>query len=223
MTAPLDQHVVIFARQPKLGQVKTRLAATVGDARALEIYVALAERVVASLNEPDAWKLVVRCAPDVARGDVERWLGGAVAVAPQGDGDLGARMSRALTAHLEQGAARVVIVGTDCPDVGPEIVRQAFAALETNDLVYGPALDGGYYLVGARRPVPQVFVDVPWSAPDTLAVSLERAQSADLSVQLLEPLSDIDTEDDWRAWQARADGPAAQSASATEAGEEPRS
>lgn len=223
MTAPLDQHVVIFARQPKLGQVKTRLAATVGDARALEIYVALAERVVASLNEPDAWKLVVRCAPDVARADVERWLGGAVAVAPQGDGDLGARMSRALTAHLEQGAARVVIVGTDCPDVGPEIVRQAFAALETNDLVYGPALDGGYYLVGARRPVPQVFVDVPWSSPDTLAVSLERAQSADLSVQLLEPLSDIDTEADWRAWQARADGPAAQSASATEAGEEPRS
>lgn len=223
MTARPDQHLVIFAREPRLGQVKTRLAATVGDARALAIYVALAERVVASLTVPDAWKLVVRCAPDVAGVEVERWLGGAVAVEPQGDGDLGARMSRALTDHLERGAARVVIVGTDCPDVGPEIVQQAFAALETNDLVYGPALDGGYYLVGARRPVPQVFTDVPWSSPDTLAVSLQHAQAAALSVQLLEPLGDIDTEEDWRAWQARAVAAAAQSASAIEAGEAPRS
>jgi uncharacterized protein len=197
------QRVVVFARAPQLGQVKTRLAATVGAERALEIYTTLAEGVVASLAATAAWELVVRCAPDAARDEVARWFGADVSVEPQGEGDLGARMLRALEAHLAGGAHRVVIVGTDCPDLDAHVVQRAFAALVTHDLVYGPASDGGYYLVGARRPVPAVFTDVPWSAVDTLAVSLERARQADYSVQLLDVLADIDTEQDWLAWEAR--------------------
>lgn len=194
---------MVFARAPQLGRVKTRLAATVGAERALRIYASLAERVVASLAAGGAWELVVRCAPDDGCEDVARWLGGRLRIEPQGDGDLGARMARALSAELAAGARRVVIVGTDCPDVGPEVVQRAFGALQAHDLVYGPATDGGYYLVGARRPVPAVFTGVPWSTAETLAASLERARHAGYSVRLLEMLSDIDTEEDWRTWRAR--------------------
>jgi rSAM/selenodomain-associated transferase 1 len=194
---------VVFARAPIPGTVKSRLASTVGAQRALEIYTQLAAGIIAALHDPARWELVVRGVPDDALADLLPWVEGRGTLEPQGAGDLGDRMRRALEQHLEGGAERVVIVGTDCPEVTPSVIEAAFGALGDADIVYGPATDGGYYLVGARRAVPEVFHDIPWSDARTLSVSLERAGRAGYRVCVLEPLTDIDTEADWEAWRRR--------------------
>jgi rSAM/selenodomain-associated transferase 1 len=209
--------VVIFARAPELGRVKTRLAATVGAPEALACYRAMGRAVVDAVRHPGGatgaarWRLVVAHTPADAAPALAAWLdpqgAGGLAYAPQADGDLGARMRAAVERAIADGAPRVVVVGTDCPDVDAAVVGDAFAALDTADVVLGPALDGGYYLVGVRAPADRacaaLFEGVPWSAPDTLAVTLARAAAAGLSVARLAPLRDVDTADDWAWWRGR--------------------
>lgn len=200
MYSPLPgDRVVVFARAPESGRVKTRLAATVGDARALAIYMQLAERVTRAVAM-GPWALEIRCAPDEAAPSVATWLGRRDGVVPQGGGDLGARLTRAMSDHFASSTGRLVIIGTDCPEVDAAVIQQAFAALAGVDVVFGPALDGGYYLVGTRCLAPGIFEEVPWSAPDTLEVSQRRARADGHSVTQLAPLRDIDTEADWVTW-----------------------
>ena len=212
-TDPLDAHaaaqrraLVIFARAPEAGRVKTRLAAALGPEAALAAYRALGARVVGAVRGVDSCDVVVAYTPHEARPLVEGWLGGALGYEPQTEGDLGARMAGAIARRHARGAAKVVVIGTDCPDVTAATVEDAFDQLDTADVVLGPALDGGYYLVGVRRPAPEIFAGVPWSAPDTLAVTIERARAAGLAVALLAPLRDIDTAEDWAAWVAESLG-----------------
>jgi hypothetical protein len=197
--------VLVFARVPERGQVKTRLARTLGDDKALEIYRELAAVVVKSLKAAAGVDLVVCGATEGSAAVLREWLG-VTEVWEQGGGDLGARMSRTMQRAFDRGVGAVLLVGTDCPDVSEGVINAAVALLATHDVVFGPATDGGYYLVGARRPVPEVFDGVPWSAPDTLAVSLTKAARSGLSVGQLAMLDDIDTEDDWRRWEARRRG-----------------
>lgn len=96
----------------------------------------------------------------------------------------------------------MIVVGTDCPSLTAETVEQAFDALERAEVVIGPALDGGYYLIGMSSLQSSLFIDVPWSSADTRAITLERARAAGLRVSLLPVLRDIDTANDWRAWRA---------------------
>lgn len=218
---PPSDVLVIFARAPERGRVKTRLAAAVGDDAALACYRALGAAVVRAVRPPrdggvPAWRTVVAHTPADAAPALRAWLapaGGALAYEPQADGDLGARMRAAVERAVEAGAARVVVIGTDCPDVDATVVGEALAALDDPDapggadVVLGPALDGGYYLVGVRAPAARactaLFEQVPWSASDTLAVTLARAAAAGLRVAQLAPRRDVDTVDDWRWWRAR--------------------
>jgi uncharacterized protein len=208
--------LVVFARAPERGRVKTRLAAAIGDDAALACYRALGAAVVDALRPPvapdgrRAWRTIVAHTPADAAPALAAWLTPAhdgLAYEPQADGDLGARMRAAAERAAAGGADRVVVVGTDCPDVDAATVAAALDALGRADVVLGPALDGGYYLVGIRAPVARacaaLFDGVPWSAPDTLAVSLARAAAAGLTVAQLAPLRDVDTEEDWRWWQER--------------------
>ena len=192
--------LVVFVRAPRLGRVKTRLAASVGDERALGAYVALGRRVFDAVLSPGEWRCAVYLTPPGSEDEVHRWLPGAASYRPQSGGDLGERMAAAIAAELRGGADRVVLIGTDCPDLDAAAVARAFGALDAADVVLGPALDGGYYLVGMRRLHAPVFAGVPWSSADTLGVTLERAHAHGLAVALLEPLRDVDTESDWRAW-----------------------
>ena len=211
-SAPPLPVLVVFARAPERGRVKTRLAASVGEAAALACYRELGRAVVDAVRAPTgeggraAWRTVVAHTPPDGAPALAAWLDpdgrGALAYEPQVDGDLGARMRAAVERALAAGAPRVVVVGTDCPDVDAAVVGEALAALDAADVVLGPALDGGYYLVGVRHPRPEIFAGVPWSTPHTLAVTLQRAQSAGLTVALLAPLRDIDTAADWEAWRA---------------------
>ena len=199
--------VVVVARAPRAGAVKTRLAAGVGDAEALRIYRELGARVCGALAALGGCARTVAVTPDDALDEAAAWLGDAWRYAPQGDGDLGARMGRQLRLAFAGGADAAVVVGTDCPDVDAPIIESALAALAGADVVFGPALDGGYYLVGARRDAAgddpaRLFDGVPWSSPRTLEANLRRVAALGLRHALLPPLRDVDTAADWAAWQA---------------------
>jgi len=192
--------VVIFARAPDLGKVKTRLAAELGEREALAIYTSLAEntvRVVAMLPQCDR---VVAYTPKDAYIRMRDWLGDGFSYEAQCDGDLGARMAHAFRSRFDENAESVLLIGTDAPGIDSSVLVEGFAALSHDDVVFGPALDGGYYAVGLRAPHAVLFENISWSETDTLSRSIAAARGAGLSVHLLPELSDIDTARDWRRW-----------------------
>ena len=194
--------LIVFARAPELGQVKTRLAAGLGDIAALEIYRRLAGQVISAVRAGDSYSVTVAYTPAATEHLMCEWLGPSTVLKPQVGGDLGVRMAHAIDEALASGAQRVVVIGTDCPDVNAHVVEAAFQRLATSDAVLGPATDGGYYLIGMSSVHRQLFDDIPWSSPDTLGATLDRARASGISVALLEERRDIDTADDWRAWAA---------------------
>lgn len=124
------------------------------------------------------------------------WLGAGVRFQPQGDGDLGDRMGAAFQAAFADGIGRVVIIGIDCPDVSTALLVEAFEALQTQDIVLGPATDGGYYLIGLRRWIPDLFTAMPWGSDRVLRLTLDRAEALQIRPQQLIPLNDIDRPED---------------------------
>lgn len=196
--------IILFARAPELGRVKTRLAHEIGDAAALAAYEELGRtcwsNAVAARGALGG-RALVAYTPHDGEDSVRAWLSGADAYTVQQNGDLGQRMLSAITSALSDGAGRVVVIGSDCPTLSERVLLDAFAALDRADVVIGPATDGGYYLIGMSRARDVLFADVPWSSPLTLGVTLDRAQAAGLRVALLQPLSDVDTADDWYAWK----------------------
>ncbi|MFZ5780490.1 MAG: TIGR04282 family arsenosugar biosynthesis glycosyltransferase [Pseudomonadota bacterium] len=187
----MRRHVVIFARTPQAGRVKRRLAASIGATAAMRFYRALLEAQLRRLSGDRRWTVWICATPDSSLGHPvwhhiprPRRIG-------QADGDLGRRMGHALRS-LPPGPA--VLVGSDIPALrGPHIVR-AFALLGEHDLVFGPATDGGFWLVGARRlrPLPyRLFAGARWSTPHALADVLAGIP-ADQSVALADALDDVD-------------------------------
>ncbi len=199
--------LIVFARAPELGRVKTRLAAEVGDDAALRTYRTLAEQVIAAVSTPATYSVTVAYTPPDAGPAMRDWLGPAVTLRPQSGGDLGIRMAAAIADAISGGAGRVVAIGTDCPDVTADVVAEAFTRLGAADVVLGPASDGGYYLIGMSRPHRALFEGVPWSSAETLRATLARARAGGLSVALLDERRDVDTAEDWRAWLASSGQP----------------
>jgi hypothetical protein len=198
---------VLFARAPVLAAVKTRLARDVGDARALELYTWLGARVAARVFAGGAYAKVVAFTPAGAGAEVRAWLPGADEYVAQADGDLGARMAAAVAAALGRGRGRVVVVGTDCPAVDAGRVEEALARLVEVPCVLGPALDGGYYLIGAAAELP-VFTDMSWGTGEVLAATRARLRAAGLAWSELAPARDVDTAADLVAVADLADAPA---------------
>jgi len=195
---------------PRPGAVKTRLIPAVGAERACELYRALVRHTLATAAElarlaDVAVEVRLADAPDAeaARG----WLGEGVAIREQGDGDLGARMERATREALAEGAAAAVVIGADCPQLTAADLGATLDMLRENDVVLGPAVDGGYYLVGLRRPQPELFHDVAWSTASVLTQTLAAAKRSALKCHLLKRLGDVDEPDDLATWAAT---PAAQ-------------
>lgn len=194
--------VIVFAKLPRRSRVKTRLARRLGDGAALRTYGALLRQTVRRLSDP-RWRLVLAVTPDRAARCGAGGLGAAwprllpgvcARLQPQGPGDLGVRMARALR---RAGPGPAVLVGSDIPDLDADTVARALSALGEADLVFGPAADGGFYLVGARHPGrvfgpgSRVFRGVTWSTPRTLAET--RASVPPHSrVALIRTLEDLD-------------------------------
>ncbi|MCP5366138.1 MAG: TIGR04282 family arsenosugar biosynthesis glycosyltransferase [Hyphomicrobiales bacterium] len=187
-------HLVVFVKQPRLGRVKTRLAADIGAVAAWRFYRQMLRTVLPPLARDRRWRTWLAVTPDGAPGP---WPVD-VPIIDQGPGDLGARMARPFHV-LPPGP--VVIVGTDVPAVTPARIARAFRALGNHDAVFGPATDGGYWLVGLRRRprVSDPFRGVRWSTAQALADTL--ANLAGLRVAFVDTLSDVDDGAAYRAWR----------------------
>jgi rSAM/selenodomain-associated transferase 1 len=188
--------VLVFAKAPRLGEVKTRLARDIGEADALEVYRAVGGRVVCGVATD--YPVTVWYYPPEAGTEMREWLGDHEFRAQHGR-DLGERLSHAFASHFSRGAGPVLAIGADAPGVSTATIREAVAALAEVDVVLGPAVDGGYYLLGLNRFESGLFTDIPWSSDRVLQVTVARCRSNDLRVRQLGALRDLDTAEDLRA------------------------
>lgn len=188
--------VVVFAREPVAGNVKTRLAAGVGGTAALALYRAFLEDLLVELHK-GPWALRVAVAGDPERF-AETFGIDPKSCFPQGEGDLGTRMDATFHRILEDAHRdRCLLVGSDMPqlDVSAVALADAALAMGETDVVLGPALDGGYYLIGMARPHP-LFSEIAWSTDAVLRQTRSRAQQLGLRTQLLPEAFDVDTVED---------------------------
>lgn len=192
----MTAHVAVLLKAPRAGHVKTRLAAKVGDAAALAIYRELAGRALAAVDQAGLPATVWYDPPD-ALAAMQTWLGARRAYRPQPAGDLGARLAAA-AAEAGPGTAWLAI-GGDCPAVSGALLSAAADALAGADVVAGPSEDGGYWLIGARAPVPDLWSGMPWSSAALLAATRRRVAGLGLRLALLPRLADVDTAADARA------------------------
>jgi uncharacterized protein len=197
------EQLIIFTRYPEPGKTKTRLIPALGAVGAADLHRQMTEHLLTKVRKFASTRAVaIQVCHD--GGDVElmkQWLGPGILFQPQGSGDLGVRMERAFAAAFQSGCERVTVVGTDCPTITINILQTAFAALGDSDFVLGPATDGGYYLIGLRRPVPQLFQGVPWGTATVFEQTLRIADELGLRHTLLDPLADVDRPEDLWVWE----------------------
>jgi rSAM/selenodomain-associated transferase 1 len=185
--------IIIFIKNPELGKAKTRLASTVGPERALGIYIALlghTRRVVSSVPARRLlyYSSFIDTQDEWSDKDFDKYL--------QIKGGLGEKMATAFQQAFENGAP-VLIVGSDCAQLTPDILLSAIESLNKNDVVIGPAEDGGYYLLGMNRFLPELFRGISWSTEQVFPQTLTILEKLGASYGLLPTLSDIDYEEDW--------------------------
>ena len=187
----MKKALIIFVRKPELGKVKSRLAATIGDEKALDVYKELlvfthnislgvkADKFVFYLNEIEK---------------IDLWSQGGYKKMSQCEGDLGEKMYNAFSSLFRNGYNQVMIIGSDCPELTTAIMEDAFKMLKHNDVVLGPANDGGYYLLAIKKIYAELFTDIYWSTEKVLSQTLAACTTVGLSFALLPKLTDIDTE-----------------------------
>lgn len=188
--------LIIFAKNPEFGKVKTRLAATIGHKKALEIYnkLLLRTRLIAS---PFIEQTIVYftnyydTTPEWSSFNQRLQVGDA----------LGSRMSNAFEESFEEGCQKVVVIGTDCYEITSAIISSAFKALDTNDVVIGPAEDGGYYLLGMKKNHSEFFRNKKWSTETVFIDTIEDVKKLKLRHKNLPTLTDIDTEKELRKFK----------------------
>jgi hypothetical protein len=179
-----------MARAPELGKVKSRLAKTVGEQRALEVYVKLLEHTLNSVKE-SGYESLLFVDGDLTYFEERGWK-----VEVQSVGDLGEKMKDAFSRSFALGFEKILMIGTDCYEINSEIILTAFGGLSSCDVVLGPADDGGYYLIGMKKMHLELFENMPWSTSDLYTQTIEAARELSLSTVSLPSKSDIDEEKD---------------------------
>jgi rSAM/selenodomain-associated transferase 1 len=194
--------VLAFLKEPIPGRVKTRLAADIGPENAARAYEGMVCRVLQQI--PENFGICIAYSPAGAEARLRDWLRedlrdrDQVAWIEQVEGDLGERLEAATQALFEAEASPVLVIGTDCPSIDAACYASALKALEAKDAVFGPTLDGGYYLVGTKAFSPALFREIEWSSPRTLEMSLEAGQKNGLKIAKLDLKEDID---DLLSWE----------------------
>ena len=181
--------LVIFVRNPILGQVKTRLAKDIGDKLALAIYLQLLQHTL-KITRGLSFRKFIYYADEVS--DYDLWSVPGYTKRKQNGTDLGERMLNSFKELFEQSFNRIIIIGSDCLQLQTENLQEAVALLESNVAVMGPASDGGYYLLGLTKLYPELFVNKPWSTDQVFAKTIDDFNNLGISYALLEELSDID-------------------------------
>lgn len=192
MTPSSDQALLIFTRNPELGKCKTRLAATIGDPAALEVYKHLLRHTAeqcAEFRQADRFVYFTE-----ALGTGEFWDPSTFTYKLQQGSDLGEKMKNAFRAAFGAGYKRVVLIGSDLPDLDTQVLGQAFEALKQQEVVFGPAADGGYYLVGLVEVPEQIFIGKSWGGTEVLSDTLSDLQG--IQVSLLSERNDVDRYED---------------------------
>ena len=179
----------VFAKQPLPGMVKTRLCPPLTQEQAADLYRVCLQETVTRMQS------LVGCELAICYSGDKDWFANTfpgVRLVPQCGRDLGERMARSLSDWLAAGYKAALLIGSDAPDLPLERIEQAFSALENADLVHGPALDGGFYLVGETIHHQQLFQEIPWSTAEVLKQTLVKAAQLGLRSVLLEPWDDLD-------------------------------
>lgn len=205
---PGEERLIVFTRYPEAGRTKTRMIPLLGAKGAAELQRAMTDHLLRRLDEwvrGDGRDLEIRYAGGT-QDRMRAWLGSGYRLRPQGAGDLGARMERSLREAFGDGCARAAVIGTDVPGISTPLIREALTALFAVDLVLGPAVDGGYYLVGVHRGVPAaqraaLFHGIPWGGSQVWAATLAAAEGLGLSYRRLTELEDVDRPENWPVWE----------------------
>ncbi len=200
----LQDRLIVFGRYPEPGKTKTRLIPLLGMTGAAHFHQRLMEKAVkTSLEFAQKWPAQVDISfAGGSKKKMKKWLGPGPRYTPQVEGNLGDRMSRALVMAFQQGCKRVVLVGTDVPNFSQRHLTEAFHALAQKEIVIGPSTDGGYWLLGMKRPL-DVFRKIEWGSSEVLQKTLSLAKSYSLSVHLMDPLRDMDTPQDLAEWEGK--------------------
>ncbi|MEI8185330.1 MAG: TIGR04282 family arsenosugar biosynthesis glycosyltransferase [Chlorobiaceae bacterium] len=188
-----DSLLIIFTKNPERGLVKTRLASSIGDEKALEVYETLRRHTACVVEKVDVNRTVFYShflpAEDIFKPEYYH-------VQLQIGEDLGERMLYAMSNGFDAGFRHIVLIGTDCYELSTAILDSAFATLERSDAVVGPASDGGFYLIGLNMAIPELFLGRQWSTKEVLSETIGILSRLAIQYELLAELSDIDTLDD---------------------------
>ena len=208
MAAVMPQRLIVFTRFPEPGKTKTRLIPALGPEGAARLQRQMTEHILATAailsNRPGLTTEVRHDGGNSAL--MLEWLGSQFSYRPQGPGDLGRRMVRAFEEAFRDSNKGAVIIGSDIPGISAQIIEQAFDGLQKNDLVIGPAHDGGYYLIGLKNTAPaetyaRLFENINWGTDAVLSQTLQTARKSGLGFIMLETLADVDHPADLHHWQ----------------------
>lgn len=199
----MAERLIIFTRYPEPGLTKTRLIPTLGAKGAATLQQQMTEYTLTKVRELQNRPSIEVRFTGGSLTLMQDWLGNDIVYQPQGKGDLGERMARSLSVAFRSGMERVVIIGTDCPGLNANLIAKAFHQLHAHDLVLGPALDGGYYLIGLRCFILELFTDINWGTAEVLHQTIAIAKKLDLSVAYLPQLADVDRPEDLPVWEMR--------------------
>jgi rSAM/selenodomain-associated transferase 1 len=192
-----DRCLLFFIKSPEKGRVKTRLASAVGDEMAVRLYRRFLLETLFTLNR-GTFLFYLCFYPENSLSDLKGWLGDDYLYMPQKGEDLGERMKNGFIDAFAMNFKRVVLIGSDIPDLPLEFIEEAFTSLQEKDIVIGPSLDGGYYLIGFKDKnfSLRVFEGIPWSTKRVFEETMKILKQEGLTVHTLQHWRDIDTIDD---------------------------
>jgi uncharacterized protein len=202
---PAKQCIIMFVKLPEKGKVKTRLIKAVGADAVLSLYECFVFDFIETLEKNDSPFRICFSPPESLR-EVSVWLGEHHTYMQQAGRDLGERMKNAFTDAFTGGFSKVIIIGSDLPDLQKYILDTAFSALHVNDIVIGPSVDGGYYLIGFRHDsfLPAVFEGIAWGTDAVLKETLKILREKNYRAHILPELRDVDTIEDLKALYERS-------------------
>jgi rSAM/selenodomain-associated transferase 1 len=194
--------ILLFVKYPDKGKVKSRLSNALGEDTVLRLYEAFVFDLLETVNK-GKYRFKVCFHPPSAQKKIASWLGKSYLCMPQNGSDLGEKMKNAFTSAFSEGLEKVMLIGSDIPDLPKEIIDEAFAS--DGEAVIGPATDGGYYLIGFKRNtfLPHIFEGMQWSTPSVFEKTMEIFRRHSYKVHILPQWQDVDTPEDLRAFYER--------------------
>ena len=187
--------LIVFQKNTELRKVKTRLAASIGDKKALQIYLNLIG-YTKKIIDPLCIIKQIWYSSCIENNDI--WDSKSYEKRKQLEGDLGERISFSFKKAFDNPEVKkVIIIGTDCAEITTSLINEAFVSIETHDFVLGPAVDGGFYLLGMNKFYPEIFHQIEWSTGTVFSTIVHKMNALNKSIDILPALNDIDTFEDW--------------------------